>query len=500
MEEEFKFNKKKQADNNTEITPSTDSTSDLVGMADAAKNPEPTIVSEPEPVQEPVVTPEPKPTVQESVQEPIEQNPYLKQKVPTKSVPEPTQESTVQKTAAEQIPVVAPEPEPIPVPEPEPSPVPEPEPIVQEPVQESVVEPPTAEPIPEPEPIVELTPVVEPEPPVQVEPAVAPKTEPEPIVQEPVPEPILPKEPTIVGFRKEETPKVKIKTNNPDLMNDDFNVRVDNPELVKKEFAPIQPDVPVMISNMPPKVDSQETVNGKKPIDYSVERVSTGIVGFDELIGGGFEKDSTVLVDGAVGTGKTLLGLQFLYKGIVEEGEPGMFISFEEDRESLYKHAKQFGWDFEKYEAEGKFRLLEFKPHQMTKIIEEGGGSVRDMLKEIGAKRVVVDSITAYGLLFHDEYTRRDKVLEFLNSLKKWDVTAIVISEESPDEIESKTGSIGFITDAIISLYYQHDEEKGIRIHSLEVIKMRGSQHTNKLCAMNFEKDGIRVYPDIEVF
>ena len=462
MEDEFKFNKKKQSDNNTEITPSTDSTSDLVGMADAAKTPEPTIVSEPEPVQEPVVTPEPEPIVQESIQDPVEQNPYLKQKVPTESAPEPTQEPVIQETVAEPV---------------------------------------TVEPIPEPEPIVKPTPVVEPEPPVQVEPVVAPKPEPMQTNQAPKQDLPFTREPSIVGFTKEKAPKVKIKTNNPDLMNSDIRVKINESEpTVQKDSAPIQPDAPVIISNMPLKVDSQESENGKKPIDYSVERVSTGIVGFDELIGGGLEKDSTVLVDGAVGTGKTLLGLQFLYKGIVEEGEPGMFISFEEDRESLYKHAKQFGWNFEKYEAEGKFRLLEFKPHQMTKIIEEGGGSVRDMLKEIGAKRVVVDSITAYGLLFHDEYTRRDKVLEFLNSLKKWEVTAIVISEESPDEIESKTGSIGFITDAIISLYYQHDEEKGIRIHSLEVIKMRGSQHTNKLCAMNFEKDGIRVYPDIEVF
>ncbi|MFA5357519.1 MAG: ATPase domain-containing protein [archaeon] len=230
------------------------------------------------------------------------------------------------------------------------------------------------------------------------------------------------------------------------------------------------------------------------------ERVRTGITGFDELIEGGFEKNSTVVVVGSAGTGKTLFGLQFIYEGIMKYDEPGMFISFSEDRESLYTHALQFGWDFAKLEKEGKFRLLLFKPHQMTKILEEGGAGIRDALVELGAKRVVVDSITVYGLLFKDEYEKRDKTLEFFNSLKKWDVTSLIISEESPEKLEGEEGGIGFIVDAIISLYYKHDEEKGIRIHALEVLKMRGTRHTNKICAINFEKNGIRVYPDVEIF
>jgi circadian clock protein KaiC len=229
-------------------------------------------------------------------------------------------------------------------------------------------------------------------------------------------------------------------------------------------------------------------------------RVHTGINGFDELIEGGFERESIVLTVGASGTGKTILSMQFLYKGIVDYNEPGVLISFEEEEESLYKHALQFGWDFKKLESENKFRLLVFKPHQVTKILEEGGGQIRDALAEISAKRVVVDSITAYGLLFRDEYKQREKILEFFNLLRKWGVTSMVVCESSPKEIEEKEGSIGFISDAIISLYYEHDKEKGIRIHSLEVLKMRGTKHTNKVCAINFEKEGITVYPDVEVF
>ena len=234
--------------------------------------------------------------------------------------------------------------------------------------------------------------------------------------------------------------------------------------------------------------------------EASSDRVPTGIAGFDELIEGGFERGSTVLLVGAAGTGKTLFSMQFLYKGVTEFDEPGVLISFEEEKESLYKHALQFGWDFESLEKEEKFRLLFFKPHQVTKILEEGGGQIRDALTEINAKRVVVDSITAYALLFSDEYKRREEVLEFFTLLGKWGITSIVVAEDDPDKVEKHEGSIGFISDAVISMYYKHDEEKGIRIHSLEVLKMRGTKHTNKICAMNFEEEGIVVYPDVEVF
>lgn len=229
-------------------------------------------------------------------------------------------------------------------------------------------------------------------------------------------------------------------------------------------------------------------------------RVKTGITGFDELIEGGFERESIVLVVGASGTGKTLLSMQFLYKGAIEYNEPGVFISFEEEREPLYKHAMQFGWDFEALEKKNVFRLLTYKPHQVTKILEEGGGQIRDALAEVGAKRVVIDSMTAYGLLYKDEYKRREKILEFYSLLRRWGVTSIVISEDRPKDVEEEEGGIGFISDAVVSLYYEHDQEKGIRIHSLEVLKMRGTKHTNKICAMNFEKEGITIYPDVEVF
>ncbi|MFH1695077.1 MAG: ATPase domain-containing protein [Candidatus Micrarchaeota archaeon] len=231
-----------------------------------------------------------------------------------------------------------------------------------------------------------------------------------------------------------------------------------------------------------------------------LERVQSGIFGFDELIEGGFEKDSTILVTGSAGTGKTTFGLQFLYYGVKTFNEPGILISFEESKESYYRHNSEYGWDFKELEKKGLFKVLEYKPHQVGRLLDQGGGPIRDAIQQMKAKRLVIDSITSYALLFKDEYQQRENILKFFELIRKWGCTSIIISEMAPKEAETAKGSIGFLVDAIISLYYEKKEEKDVRVHSLEILKMRGTRHTNKVCALNFEKEGIKIYADIEIF
>jgi len=231
-----------------------------------------------------------------------------------------------------------------------------------------------------------------------------------------------------------------------------------------------------------------------------LERVQSGIFGFDELIEGGFEKDSSILVTGSAGTGKTTFGLQFLYYGVKTYNEPGILISFEESKESYYRHNSEYGWDFKELEKKGLFKVLEYKPHQVGRLLDQGGGPIRDAIQQMKAKRLVIDSITSYSLLFKDEYQQRENILKFFELIRKWGCTSIIISEMAPKEAETAKGSIGFLVDAIISLYYEKKEEKDVRVHSLEILKMRGTRHTNKVCALNFEKEGIKIYADIEIF
>lgn len=237
-----------------------------------------------------------------------------------------------------------------------------------------------------------------------------------------------------------------------------------------------------------------------KPAQKVIERVSTGVESFDELIEGGFEKGSVVLFVGAPGTGKTIFALQFLYYGVTVSKEPGIYITFEEDKESLYRHALVFGWDFMALEQKNLLRVLEYRPHQVEKLMKEGGGPIKDAINEIGAKRLVVDSITSYALLFHDEYVKRQSILEFFDLLHKWGTTTIVISETTAGKHLTKADSLGFLSDAIIALYYRKEGGKGPRVHCCEILKMRGTKHTNKILALGFEANGIKVYPDVEIF
>jgi len=125
-----------------------------------------------------------------------------------------------------------------------------------------------------------------------------------------------------------------------------------------------------------------------------MDRVKTGIEGLDQLLYGGFLRGDAILVAGAPGTGKTSLGMQYLYNGITQFREPGLFITFEEFPERIYRDAESFGWDFRALEEEGKLKVLFTSPEVLQQDIVRDQGIVSEMIAEIGATRVVVDSIS----------------------------------------------------------------------------------------------------------
>ncbi len=230
------------------------------------------------------------------------------------------------------------------------------------------------------------------------------------------------------------------------------------------------------------------------PSVRSVKRIPTGIPGFDELVQGGFEEKTNILLGGYAGTGKTTFSMQFLYNGAVQWNEPGVYLSFAESKESIYNHCLNFGWDFYALEKQGLSRHMFYKAHQVNKLLEEGGGTVRDAITEIGAKRLVIDSITAYGLLFRDDYKQREALLLFFEMLVKWGCTSLIIAEQLSGVVDARAGEIGFLTDGILSFSYAQVEDdvgKKIRQHQLEILKMRGTDHYNGMVDMQFTPQGI---------
>ncbi|MEM4756360.1 MAG: ATPase domain-containing protein [Candidatus Woesearchaeota archaeon] len=224
-------------------------------------------------------------------------------------------------------------------------------------------------------------------------------------------------------------------------------------------------------------------------------RVPTGIPGFDELIEGGIKLHNTILIEGGAGTGKSIFAVQFLYNGIEQFNENGVYISFEEEREDFYSNMRRFGWDLEKLEQEKKFLFLRYFPEQVEKVLASGGGIIHDAIDAIKAKRLVIDSITAFTLLHNDELTKRESLLTLFRLIKKWGCTALVIGQpEITDPNSQPFNLLEFECDGVIRLY--HHLEHNIRQRTIEVYKMRGTKHAEKTFSLEITAKGIVVYPE----
>ena len=216
-------------------------------------------------------------------------------------------------------------------------------------------------------------------------------------------------------------------------------------------------------------------------------RVSSGIAKLDALLQGGFQKNSINLVAGTAGAGKSIFAIQFLVDGL-GKGEAGIYITFEEKKEKVYASMLEFGWDLAKYEKEGKFSFLEYTPEQVKKVLVEGGGIIEHIIENMKAKRLVIDSITSFVLLYEDELTKKEAALALFELINKWDCTAVLTSQGSVAD-ESVTAAMEFEVDGIIFLY--HRKVKGLRSRALEVIKMRGTKIPDKTFSFDITKDGI---------
>ena len=229
----------------------------------------------------------------------------------------------------------------------------------------------------------------------------------------------------------------------------------------------------------------------KKKLPGRVKRVKTGIRGLDELVGGGFVKNSTVLVRGDTGTAKTLFALSYLYNGAKKYDEPGVFVTLSETEESIIEHGKMFGWDLEKLIEDEMLSIVRFEPHEIANMVREGGGSMYDTIESLEAKRLVIDCLSAYELVFENAYKATISFRDLFEMLKDKEVTSIVTSESSVTPENERREKHGYLTDTIINLYSVRERAKKYR--ALEVVKMRHTQHDEKINKFSIDKKGIKI-------
>ena len=221
-------------------------------------------------------------------------------------------------------------------------------------------------------------------------------------------------------------------------------------------------------------------------------RIKSGIINLDPLIQGGLKQESISLIVGGAGSGKTIFAMQYLMEGL-KRGEPGLYITFEEKKDKLYRDMLEFNWDFKIYEDKKQFFVLEYSPEQVKSLIEEGGGTIDQLISKEGIKRVVIDSITSFLLLYQDELARKEAGLALFELMNKLGCTTLLTSQAAYKDGELQGISLEFEADNIVLLY--HYKENGIRERAIEILKMRGTNHTHKTMRLDFASNGMVVKP-----
>jgi circadian clock protein KaiC len=229
-----------------------------------------------------------------------------------------------------------------------------------------------------------------------------------------------------------------------------------------------------------------------------MDRVKSGIPGLDEMLSGGFLSQSANLVEGAPGTGKSTLGVQYIYNGITQYNQPGLILTFEEFPQQYYDDAERFGWDLRELEQAGKLRVIMTSPEVSHADLERVDGRIQAMITEIGATRILVDSLSHFDRLSDDPVTRRGLLYSFINSLKREGLTSL-LTRESPafiGEIEGPEEDVTFIVDSYLLLRYV-EIESAIR-KALLVFKLRGSDHAKDIRQYEITRTGIEVQSKFE--
>mgnify|MGYP001573673300 CR=1 FL=1 len=221
------------------------------------------------------------------------------------------------------------------------------------------------------------------------------------------------------------------------------------------------------------------------------ERVPTGITNFDKLIKGGFEKNSTNLVVGGAGSGKTIFAAEFLVGGM-KRGEKCLYITFEEKKPEFYQNMLEVGINLAEYEKNGLLVFLEYSPLKVKTMLEEGGGIIETIVLEKKISRIVIDSITSFSLLFKDKLSQREASLSLFNMISKWNATSLLTLEEDPlIRQENISKDLEFETDSIVVFYYVRNKNE--RQRYIEVKKMRGTRHSKKIYNFEITEKGITI-------
>lgn len=222
-------------------------------------------------------------------------------------------------------------------------------------------------------------------------------------------------------------------------------------------------------------------------------RTKTGIKGFDTLCQGGFVSESLNLLVGNAGSGKTTFQLQFLYNGIKEFGENGMYISFEPEVKDILKTSKLQDMDLEPFREKGKIEIMKFDPEITIKKLQS---EISKIVIDKNIKRICIDPINVYSLGLNKSLNLRKQIYDLLSWLKKLGVCVLIAGESDEDPsgryaLSQEIKFCKYLVDGVIELFSSGIGGEGDR--ALRISKMRMTDHHRGPLAFSITNKGIKI-------
>jgi KaiC/GvpD/RAD55 family RecA-like ATPase len=227
------------------------------------------------------------------------------------------------------------------------------------------------------------------------------------------------------------------------------------------------------------------------------DRLSSGVKGLNQMMDGGFIPGSSILVAGQAGSGKTTFAMQFLYDG-AKSGEHGVFITLEQDKDKLIADMAAVGMNIPKMKGVtiigGSIgEILRFRKMLKARL-DDFLSEIEEVVCETKAKRVAIDSINLFLMLFEGEEDRRFALLSLCSMLNKLGCTVMLACETQDNMALSWYGFEEFVVDDVITLMNVKMEH--YFKHALSVRKMRGSAHDKSIVSYEITPKGLIVYPE----
>ena len=221
-------------------------------------------------------------------------------------------------------------------------------------------------------------------------------------------------------------------------------------------------------------------------------KVPSGIPGLDNMIGGGFTKNNLITVSGSTGSGRTTFASQFLVNGFKQNQEPGIYLSFNEPKYSIFANMSAYDWNLPELERNKQVVFIEYPQTELSSFVEQEG-SILELIDTLGVERVVFDSITPLAML-SDGDERIRSLQKLVNTIRKWGVTTLITADDiTPPDPDLPRTNVGIetMTDGFIHLGWMREGNR--RLRTLEVVKMRGSAHAHLIHLTTIDSKGYQL-------